>query len=684
MGTPTRLLCMALLFTLGLQAQDPGLREALATGKALWAQSGDREGALAKVEPVVAALGPQATSLGPEWVRVLAEALNWLAILEDRVIARRPQAVKHLETLVELDPNHDIDRTSTNPRLQAVFDGLRQARLCRLTLNLQPEGGVLKVNGKVVEAKAGMRYFLPGKVGLDYRKPGHRPVTLEVQCGAKEARQADLVLERIATTLTLQVSPPVVSVALDGKPLGETKATVGGARPEEAALAARLGVPPDQLSQTFLVDGLGAGEHSVELKAPCHRTKRLKIPATFTTPFSDQLLEPVQLERAEGRLFLSSPHPGGEAFLSGRSLGHLPLEGVKVCEGTYDLRVEFPAGGHSQRVVVVDNQDLRVEVRPKPRLALLGLKGTEDFAGRERLLAQLHGLVEGLKEVACLPQERDEPLADALARLRLSGEAELVLYVQPVQAQPIREVEVVVATLKGLEARYRVRPLEQDPLRALQERLNRLPSLVEPGLGLVLLDVPGQPGPFVLEARDEAKAAGIEEGKALEALGGAPVAKVAEVRALLREKIGQDLEVQQGGRTLKLRVQGDPLELPVRAQELCYPFLLEHLRLKRRAAKGDEAGFLALQEALALMHFRQFDKALEILRDVRVTATQGVSQGTLDYYAGHCLLKLGQVFLPDARTAFGQAAKHPKATLFGPEGPLVAPLARKILEDLKF
>ena len=33
--------------------------------------------------------------------------------------------------------------------------------------------------------------------------------------------------------------------------------------------------------------------------------------------------------------------------------------------------------------------------------------------------------------------------------------------------------------------------------------------------------------------------------------------------------------------------------------------------------------------------------------------------------------------------AFRQALKYPQSTLLGPEGPLVAPLARQALEDLK-
>jgi hypothetical protein len=72
-----------------------------------------------------------------------------------------------------------------------------------------------------------------------------------------------------------------------------------------------------------------------------------------------------------------------------------------------------------------------------------------------------------------------------------------------------------------------------------------------------------------------------------------------------------------------------------------------------------------------------------VLRDARLSTTQGVSQGTLDYYTGICLLRLGNAYLPEAIQALKQALKYPQATLFGPEGPRVSILAKQTLDDLK-
>jgi len=110
---------------------------------------------------------------------------------------------------------------------------------------------------------------------------------------------------------------------------------------------------------------------------------------------------------------------------------------------------------------------------------------------------------------------------------------------------------------------------------------------------------------------------------------------------------------------------------------------LSDLRLRYLGATGDQAALFRLQQGLALIHFKEYDKALEILRDARMTTVQGVSQGTLDYYTGVCLLHMGNVYLSETLQSFNQALKYPQATLFGPDGPLLAPLARQSLEDLK-
>jgi autotransporter translocation and assembly factor TamB len=187
----------------------------------------------------------------------------------------------------------------------------------------------------------------------------------------------------------------------------------------------------------------------------------------------------------------------------------------------------------------------------------------------------------------------------------------------------------------------------------------------------------------VLQADAAALKAGIKPARAIQQVNGKAVASVAEVRAALLSAQGGKITVGQGEAPVTLAVTQQALELPVNAADLCYPFVLSDLRLRYLGSSGDEAGLLRLQQGLALIHFKEYDKALEILRDARVSAVQGVSQGTLDYYTGVCLLHMGNVYLSETLQSFNQALKYPQATLFGPDGPILAPLARQALEDLK-
>jgi hypothetical protein len=246
----------------------------------------------------------------------------------------------------------------------------------------------------------------------------------------------------------------------------------------------------------------------------------------------------------------------------------------------------------------------------------------------------------------------------------------------------IHRIELMVATLDGEEDRLLVKPLEQDPLGPLAARLNTVPPTQEPGLGLSLLDVPGEPGPWVLAASEAAQKAGIQVGKAITQANGKPLPSVRDLRLVMAGAQGS-VTLSQGGAPVVLPVQPEALEIPLSASDLCYPSVLAHLRLQYAGAKGEEASLARLNLGLALMHFRKYDKAIDLLRDARLSRVSGVSQGTLDYHMGLCFLRLGSTYQAEAAQAFRQAMKYPQATLLGPDGPLVAPLARQALEDLK-
>lgn len=673
-----RLLPFALLFCLSLGAQDPVLKDTFLQGKALWATQGDREGAAARFEKVVQTLAPKAASLEAAWIQVLSESYNWLAVLDDRHAQGKPKVQGHLQALIDLNPDFDVDRALTSQRLVALFDRLKAEKYAPVKLSYAPEGGILTVDGRPSAALP--RKFLPfGARTLRYSRPGFAPAELSLEVTPREAKAADFTLVRTSSAVTLHVQPSGAEVLLDGRSLGHTR---GQAGPEALDLAVPLGLRPEDLSEAFVIADLAPGKHRLELRAPCFRAKVLQLDESLATPWADHTLEPLRLEPSKGTLSVTSAWAGGELFLSGQSQGPLPVSQLPVCSGPYDLLVRFPGGGFSQRITVEDGKALAVEARPKPRLACLGLEGETDFTGRARFLSLLDELGAQLQQVAYLPPRPGETPKQALARVKASREAELILLATPVPDKVIHRIELMVATLDGEEDRLLVKPLEQDPLGPLAARLNTVPPTQEPGLGLSLLDVPGEPGPWVLAASEAAQKAGIQVGKAITQANGKPLPSVRDLRLVMAGAQGR-VTLSQGGVPVVLPIQPEGLEIPLSASDLCYPSVLAHLRLQYAGAKGDEASLARLNLGLGLMHFRKYDKAIDLLRDARLSRVSGVSQGTLDYHMGLCFLRLGSTYQAEAAQAFRQAMKYPQATLLGPDGPLVAPLARQALEDLK-
>jgi len=660
-----------------LSAQDAALKDTFLQAKALWATQGDREGATARFDTVVAALAPKAAGLEPEWNQVLCESYNWLAVLDDRSPQNKARAQVRLQTLMDLNPDFELDKALTSQRLAALFERMKGEKYALVKLSYMPEGGRLSIDGRPSPALP--RKFLPfGAHKLSYTRPGHATSELVLELGPHDAKNADFRLTRTATTITLYVQPSDVEVLLDGQSLGYA---IGKGGPEAAPLAIPLGLRPEDLSSAFVIPEVRPGKHRLELRGPCLRTRVLELGADLATPAADHTLEPIRMEASRGALSVSSPWPGGELFLSGQSRGPLPLANLPVCTGTYDLLIRFPSGGYSQRLVVEDGKTVNLEARPKPRLAFAGLEGG-DFTGRARFLAQLGALGERLQQVAFLPGRPDEPPADALVRLKASREAELVLMARPIPDKVIHRIELVVATLDGEEERLIVKPLEQDPLASLAARLNAVPALQRVSLGATLLDVPGEPGPWVLAATEPALKGGLQVGRPILQAQGKPVATVQGLRQAVETAKG-NLSLSQEAAPLSLPLQAEALEVPLGAPELCYPAVLAQLRLLYAGAKGDEANLIKLNLALVLMQFRKYDKAIELLRDARLSTVRGVSQGTLDYHTGRCFLHLGTSYQSEAGQAFRQALKYPQSTLLGPDGPLVAPLARQALEDLK-
>ncbi|HTL98642.1 MAG TPA: S1C family serine protease, partial [Holophagaceae bacterium] len=595
-----------------LRAQDPALKDTFQQGRDLWAKNGDRDGATAKLEQVVAALAPKAKGLDPDWRRELCQAYNLLAVLDDRSPATRAHAQERLQALLDTDPAYELDRDLTTTRLLNTYTQMRAARFGLVRFTFEPQGGILSVDGQ--ETATASEQWLPlGVRQAAYRRPGYGHQDQTITVGAKPTAAA-FHLDRVASTLRVFTNPSGTDLILDGKPAGTTNGTLA---PADKAVADKAGVAPDQISAGFVIDGVAPGPHTLELRAPCHEPKKVEVAARFGDAKQDFDLEAFTLKTSAGTLALDSPAPGGELFLDGDRKGPLP-QSLPICSGPHDLEVRFPSGAWSRHLEVKNGDKLVFAVKPLPRLAFLGLDPALGISGRDRLAAALAKLGTRLTAVAFLPPKEGELPEAAAARLKEMNGAELLLSVKAAGEGAGAPVALEVSALDGTSESLLIRPLEDDPLAALVDRLNALPPLEEPGCGLTLLDVEGQPGPFVLSADAASRAAGIQPLKALSAVDGQAMKSVAEFRARLAQAQGS-LQVAQGGAPMNLSVKSQPLEIPLNSDRFCYPALLAALRLRALGAKGDDAGLTRLNLALALMHFRRYDQALEQLRAARLS-----------------------------------------------------------------
>ncbi len=671
---------------------DPALKDVAKQGKDLWANQGDRDGAAVKFEQVLAALEPLALKtrdLDSEWHRVLCETYNWLAILEDRNPGKKAESVKHIEALVNFDPDFELDKNITSGKLQSLYESIRGAKLSRVSFTFQPDGGTLSVDEKAYPTSAS-RYLSFGAHRLIYTKPGYGPQEANLELAPKDSKNVDFRLDRNASTVTFYTYPGGAEVSLDGKPMGKTPIQSGHSQvtPEMKAVADKAGLKVEDLSAAFVLSDLKVGKHILELKSACFRTTRVELDESFTTPFKDHILEVIKQAPSRGTLTVRSEWPGGELFLSGQSYGALPVSEVSVCAGTYDLVVKYPSGGFSQNIEIPENKAVSLTTQPKPRLIFVGFDYTVDFPGKSQLIAQLMRLGGRLKEVAFIKPTEGETPMDAMTRIKNTKDAELMLSLIAIKDRPEYPVDLVVETLSGEAEHFALKPLDEDPLLDLISKLNTQPQLWEPSMGITVADLPGEVGPVVINPGDSVKS-GIQVLKPITLVDGKPITTALALRKALLEAKGDNLSVTQSGLKANLPLAREPLELPFFAANLCYPFVIAELRLRTITAKGNESAFLRLNQAIALMHFRRYDKALELLREAKISdsgrsgSLLGLGQGTVDYYTGICLTKLGSVYIPEAIQAFGQAQTFPGSTFFSPDGPLVAPIAKQAADDLK-
>jgi tetratricopeptide (TPR) repeat protein len=147
-----------------------------------------------------------------------------------------------------------------------------------------------------------------------------------------------------------------------------------------------------------------------------------------------------------------------------------------------------------------------------------------------------------------------------------------------------------------------------------------------------------------------------------------------------KDRLAIALQRDSATQNLSLEVGSTPVLLPLYAPDRLYnKALCDYRQISRGADDPVDRALALVNLGLAFMHFRSYDKALsEALSVVSLPAGGGISRGTVRYYQGLCYLKKDLV--PEARTAFQEAASSTEATLDSNDGPPVAGRARNLLQ----
>jgi formylglycine-generating enzyme required for sulfatase activity len=214
----------------------------------------------------------------------------------------------------------------------------------------------------------------PGSHVLAVDKPRYRPweITLEVEGGGNR-RSLEAVLEPDWADVTVTSEPPGATVVVDGEEVGVTPlvAQIGAGRVD-------LGVSMDGFKPW-------SGRLTVEANVP-------------------QVLPPVTLAPADGRLNLASTPPGASVLVDGRYRGQTPLA-IDVPPGQA-MRVQFRKAGFenaSRSVSVASGDTERVSVSLAPIVGVVEFAVTPRDA-QIRIDGRVVEPVDGRLELPALEQ----------------------------------------------------------------------------------------------------------------------------------------------------------------------------------------------------------------------------------------------------------------------------------------
>jgi hypothetical protein len=709
---------------------DERLRAAFARAEAL--RSVDPEQAYLPLSQVIVTLQPaaEAGTVSAEGRMLLIRSLTYRAEI-NLEMDERSSADTDLETLLALYPGVSIESFRLSDAVMERFRRAQSRHVGYLDVSVMPPDARVRVDGEEIELGTPQGHpVAAGTHFVEVTLPGFTHATEEVEVEAGRSRQISFTLHRISAVLKLMTRPPGATVVVDGNIVGQTSGTAAATFRPTGDLS---GIPRAEFSGELVVEGLMPGEHELEIFMEGYRGFHSRVPIPDLGDFDVGV---ISLQPSEGMLLLRDLPPDAEVWVDERRVqpepparGQAPgtddaaLDStayrLSLAPGQHVLTVDQgTAGVFEAEVSVAEQSNQMLTIRLHPGLTFLGVLGGDEMSANafETALSETFGDLDGwtllnrgeqgprLVEGAGASIERLRELANASSphggainwrQLQAATSRVLpgsVFMLVVLSSDDVAESADLwlwpAAPGPARPERVRVPLTGREGISAIIRRLAAAYPLSRNYLGAQFVDSPAATAPVVavVSPGGPAEIAGFEVGDEILSLAGNTVGTVANTLSWLEtfapnSSVGVRLRGPAGERTAQVLVASRPQVIPPNDPERAYALVwaLSAAAIGRLDSEVP-TWVLQLNQAAALLHFGEWEAAVELLESIQAPEGAGLSSAMVDYWLGIGLAELGRV--EEARAAFERVLLVPEARYLHDEGALLTPRARARIAGL--
>jgi len=623
-------------------------------------------------------------------------------------------AADDIRTLLNVDPNIEVDRILISPRFLDLFDSIYDELIGVIELGVSPADTEIRVDGVLLEADVISHPVVAGTHVLVLERPGYRAIQEEIEVAAGESVFVDHQLTRLSAVVSILTRPAGARVSIDGRAMGLT----GGTAPADFVPTGDAGIyPRSEFSDELVVDNVQPGAHVVEVSLDGYRPKRYDLSVPDLADYQTSIV----LEPTAGIVVLEGLPADAAVTVNGVS------ETPQFSGGGGPPRLTLPPGEHvievsrgtggvfAGQVSLADQQTEVLEVVLRPGLVLLGVLGGDERGARD-LSAALADRLTALDGWELLDRAHAVGVVESAGvttdTLRGAAEAPLdIIDWAAVQAAVDRETPGSVYMLgvlsDDLAATYadlwiwpaapgppqpdlvRVRLASVTDLAAVGSAFVASTSLQGPWFGALLVDLDGPALVATVTAGSPAEAAGLRLGDRVVSVGGDLVDDAMSANAVIGASapgMALAVQVQRGGATeiVEVTLGTTPVVISPSDPDLLYAVISASLAAEaERGTSTTEDWVVKLNQAAVLLHANAWEDAVRTLRSIEgAPRGPGIGEAAVQYWLGIALTALGPTYHERAIEAFRDAAADPEARLFSNDGPWIAPRAMARLAEL--